>query len=143
MALAMGADSGLDPTAADFKDRVAELADDGFDVLFEASGAPPALKQAVDSARRGATIVQIGVFSAPEVALPVNQLMVRELQFVGSFRYGSVWEEAIRFVASGRVQLQPLISRVFPLRQATEALTLACARTGVVKVQLDLLEGRG
>jgi len=49
-----------------------------------------------------------------------------------------VWEEAIRLVASGRVNLRPLISRVFPLRQAAEALTLACAKTGVVKVQLDL-----
>ncbi len=37
---------------------------------------------------------------------------------------------------SGRVNLQSLISRVFALRQAGEAL--ACAKTGVVKVQLDL-----
>ena len=48
------------------------------------------------------------------------------------------WEEAIRLVASGRANLRPLISRVFPLRQATEALLLACAKTGVVKVQLEL-----
>jgi threonine dehydrogenase-like Zn-dependent dehydrogenase len=39
---------------------------------------------------------------------------------------------------SGRVNLQSLISRVFALRQAAEALALACAKTGVVKVQLDL-----
>ena len=96
------------------------------------------MKQAFELVRRGGTLVQIGVFSAPEIALPINQLMVRELQFVGSFRYGNVWEEAIRLAASGRVNLQPLISRVFPLRQATEALALACAKTGVVKVQLDL-----
>ena len=138
MALAVGADSALDPTDAALTDQVAALTGDGFDLLFEASGAPPALKQAFELVRRGGTLVQIGVFSAPEIALPVNQLLVRELQFVGSFRYGNVWEEAIRLVASGRVNLQPLISRVFPLRQAAEALTLACAKTGVVKVQLDL-----
>ena len=138
MALSVGADEALDPADGAFKDRVAALTSDGFDLLMEASGAPPALKQAFESVRRGGTIVQIGVFSAPEVALPVNQLLVRELQFVGSFRYGNVWEEAIRFVASGRVNLQPLISRVFPLRQAADALKLACAKSGVVKVQLDL-----
>jgi L-idonate 5-dehydrogenase len=143
MALGVGADCALDPAAGGFQDQVAALTGDGFDVLFEASGAPPALGQAFASARRGGTIVQIGVFSAPEVPLPVNQLMVKELQFAGSFRYGNVWEEAIRFVASGRVNLQPLISRVFPLRQAPEALAAACARTGVVKVQLDLTEGGG
>ena len=78
----------------------------------------PRLRQAFEVVRRGGTIVQIGVFSAPEIPLPVNQLLVRELQFVGSFRYGNVWDEAIRLVASGRVNLQPLISRVFPLREA-------------------------
>jgi L-idonate 5-dehydrogenase len=139
MALAVGVDSALDPLEAAFKDQVAALTGDGFDLLFEASGAPPALKQAFEVVRRGGTIVQIGVFSAPEIPLPINQLMVRELQFIGSFRYGNVWEEAIRLVASGRVNLQPLISRVFPLRQAAEALAVACAKTGVVKVQLDLV----
>jgi len=138
MALTVGADCALDPAGAGFKEQVSELTGDGFDVLFEASGAPPALKQAFDIVRRGGTIVQIGSMTAQEIALPVNLLMVREIQFVGSFRYGNVWEEAIRLVASGRVDLRPLISRVFPLRQAKEALTLACARTGVVKVQLDL-----
>jgi len=138
IALAVGADSVLDPMDASLKDRVAALTGDGFDMLFEASGAPPALKQAFELVRRGGTLVQIGVFSAPEIALPVNQLLVRELQFIGSFRYGNVWEEAIRVVAAGRVNLQPLISRVFPLKQAPEALALACAKTGVVKVQLDL-----
>ena len=98
----------------------------------------PALRQAFEVVRRGGTIVQIGVYSAPEISLPVNQLLVRELQFVGSFRYGNVWEEAIRLVASGRVNLQPLISRVLPLKQAAEALALACAKTGIVKVQIDL-----
>jgi threonine dehydrogenase-like Zn-dependent dehydrogenase len=41
-------------------------------------------------------------------------------------------------VASGRVNLQPVISRVLPLKQATEALALAGAKIGVVKVQIDL-----
>jgi L-idonate 5-dehydrogenase len=139
MALTIGADSTLDPADASFKDKVAALTGDGFDILFEASGAPPALKQAFEVVRRGGTIVQIGVFSVPEIALPINQLMVREIQFIGSFRYGNVWEEAIRLVASGRVNLRPLISRVMPLKQATEALELACAKSDVVKIQLDLL----
>jgi len=140
MALAVGADIALDPMEASFKDQVATLTGDGFDVALEASGSPPALRQAFDAVRRGATLVQIGVFSAPELSLPINQLMIREIQFVGSFRYSNVWEEGIRLVASGRVNLRPLISRVFPLQHATEALTLACAKSGVVKVQLDLLQ---
>ena len=139
MALQVGADSALDPLAGEFQDQVTALTGDGFEFLFEASGAVPALCQAFEVVRRGGTIVQIGVYSAPEISLPVNQLLVRELQFIGSFRYGNVWEEAIRLVTSGRVNLHPLVSRVFPLRQAKAALELACSKRGVVKVQIDLL----
>ena len=65
--------------------------------------------------------------------------LLQAIQFEGTIaRYGNVWEEAIRLVASWRVNLQPLISRMLPLKQATEALELACAKTGVVKVQIDL-----
>lgn len=88
--------------------------------------------------RRRGTLVQIGSLPASEIALPINQIMARELQFIGSLSYGNVWKEAIRLIASGRVNPRPLISRVVPLPQAAEALALACAKTGVVKVQLDL-----
>lgn len=135
----VGADSALDPMAGEFQDQVTALTGDGFEFLFEASGAVRALCQAFEVVRRGGTIVQIGVYSAPGISLPVNQLLVRELQFIGSFRYGNVWEETIRLVTSGRVNLRPLISRVFPLRQAKAALELACSKRGVVKVQVDLL----
>jgi L-idonate 5-dehydrogenase len=63
---------------------------------------------------------------------------VADFQFLGSFRYGPVFDEAIRLVASKRVDLRPLISRVFPLREANAALTLACAKNEAVKVQIDL-----
>ena len=134
----VGADAVLDPTALSFKDDAAALAGDGFDVMFEASGAPPALRQAFEVLRRGATLVQIGSISAPEVSLPVNQLMVREINFVGSFRYGNVFEEGVRLLASGRLDLRPLVSRVFPLAQAPEALVAAGERESVMKVQIDI-----
>jgi threonine dehydrogenase-like Zn-dependent dehydrogenase len=41
-------------------------------------------------------------------------------------------------VASNRVDLRSLISRVFPLREANAALTLACAQNDAVEVQIDL-----
>jgi len=140
MAVSVGADHALDPTLNTFAADASSLTPDGFDVLFEASGAPAALKHGLGTVRKGGTVVQIGVFSVPEVALPLNQMLVREIQFHGSFRYGDVWEEAIALATSGRVNLAPLVSRVFPLEQAVSAMELACARTGVVKVQLDFLQ---
>ena len=138
MALLLGADAALDPRAESFATDSAALTDDGFDVLFEASGSGAALRLAFELVRRGGTIVQVGSLSDPEIALPMSQLLFRELQLVGSLRYGNVWEQAIRLVASGRVNLRPLISSIFPLRQAREALERAAVRGGAMKVQIDL-----
>jgi threonine dehydrogenase-like Zn-dependent dehydrogenase len=139
MALTVGADCALDPMESAFQDQVAALTGDGFGVAFEASGSRPALRQGFDSVRRGATLVQVAVLPAPELSLPIDQLTVPEIQFVGSFCHGNVREEDVHLVASGRVNLRLRISRALPLKQAPEALAPACAKCRTVKVQLETL----
>jgi threonine dehydrogenase-like Zn-dependent dehydrogenase len=48
-----------------------------------------------------------------------------------------VFDEAIRLAASNRVNLRPLISQVFPLRQAKEAMIRASAKEHVLKIQIQ------
>lgn len=136
-ALDFGVDAVLDPTDPALQEQVRELAGDGFEVVFEASGAPPALRQAFHLVRPGATIVQIGTLGTEDVPLPANQVMVREIQFLGSFRYGDVFDEAIRLAASGRMKLQPLITQVLPLARVAEAMVLAGDKQNVLKVQIQ------
>ena len=147
-ALALGADAVFDPMSAGAANHEAGPGgtgiagmDDGFEALFEASGSAAATAQAFELARRGATIVQVGSPLEPRTPLPLGLLLVKELQFVGSFRYGNVWEQAIRLGASGRLNLKPLITHVLPLTQAREALELASRRGGALKVQIDLGSG--
>lgn len=140
-ALGFGADAVLDPAANDLADQARALSGDGFDVVFEASGAPPALRQAFDLIRPGGTIVQIGTLGATDVPLPANQLMAREIHLVGSFRYGDVFGEAIRLVETGRVDLEPLISEVFPLQDLPAAMQRAFAKDDVIKVQVQITPG--
>jgi len=137
-ALALAADVVLDPTSSSIQSESKELAPDGFDVVFEASGAPPALRQAFALVRPGGTIVQIGTLGAQEVPLPANQLMVREIQLLGSFRYGDVFDEAIRLTVAGWLKLESLISCVLPLSQAARAIQQAFAKAEVIKVQLEI-----
>jgi len=107
-------------------------------VIFEASGAPPALRQAFDLVRPGGAIVQIGTLGADDVPLPANQIMAREIQFMGSFRYGNVFDEAIRLVETGRVDLEPLVSEVFPLEDFPQAMQRSFAKDDVIKVQIQI-----
>jgi len=137
-ALKFGVEAALDPAAPTLGNEVRNLTGDGFSVVFEASGAPRALRQAFDLVRPGGTIVQIGTLGTADVPLPANQVMVREIQFLGSFRYGDVFGEAIQLASSGRVNLQPLLSQVFPLGKIGEAIELAAAKENVLKVQIQI-----
>ncbi|MGD0911678.1 MAG: NAD(P)-dependent alcohol dehydrogenase [Terracidiphilus sp.] len=137
-AVALGADLSLDPTQADFAGQVAKFTGDGFDLIFEASGSPRALRASFDLVRPGGTIVQIGTLGTADIPLPANLLMNREINFVGSMRYGNVFGEAIRLVAAGRVNLLPLVSEVFALDQSTKAFELAAGKSQAFKVQIQL-----
>ena len=138
LAAQFGADHVLDPTAKDLNAQVRELTGEGFDVIFEASGARLALRQAFDLIRPGGVIVQIGTLGTEDVPLPVNSIMNREIQFLGSMRYGNVFGEAIRLVESGRVNLQPLLSGVLPFAEISKAMQLAGDKTQALKVQVQL-----
>jgi len=138
MALDLGAEVALDPAAEDLPETVRGLTGDGFDVIFEASGSRPALRQAFSLVRPGGTIVQIGTLGTEDIPLPANQLMVREIQFVGSFRYGNVFDEAIRLVASERVNLRPFITGLFPLKEAAQAMAQAADKVHALKVQIEV-----
>jgi L-idonate 5-dehydrogenase len=137
-ALELGADAALDPSADDFSGQARELAGDGFDLIFEASGSPMALRGAFDLVRPGGTIVQIGTLAAGNIPLPAILIMNKEINLIGSMRYGNVFDEAIRLVAEGRVNLRPLINGVFSLDETVKAFAFAGDKTLSFKVQIQL-----
>ena len=143
-ALRLGADRALDPLDPldpALAASVRELAGDGFDVVIEAAGAPQSLRAAFELVRPGGTIVQVGTLGAADVPLPANQLMNREVQLVGSFRYGDVFADAIALVARGAVPVEALVSEVFPLADAARALERAADAAAVIKVQIQVTAG--
>ncbi len=136
-AIELGVDMALDPAARDLHHQVRELTGLGFDMVFEASGAPPALRAAFDLVSPGGTIVQIGTVGTGDIPIPVNQLMVREINFRGSMRYGDTFDEAIRLVAAGRINVNSLINNVFSLEDSVKALHLAADKSLALKVQIQ------
>lgn len=134
----LGIDAVLDPSAQDFTARAGVLSGDGFDFVFEASGAPLALRSAFELVRPGGTIVQIGTLGTADIPLPANKLMNKEIHLIGSMRYGNVFDEAIRLVAAGRVDLRPLVNAVYPLTETLKAFEFAADKTRAFKVQIQI-----
>jgi len=129
-----GARAAFDP--ADQK-AVDEHTGEGFDVVFETSGAPPALALALRAAARGARVVQVGTQPA-EVSLPANLIMSKELTVLGSLRYAHVYPMVLEMMASGKVDVESLVSVVYPFAQMQKAMERAVAGSGsIVKVQIS------
>jgi L-iditol 2-dehydrogenase len=57
-----------------------------------------------------------------------------ELQVIGTFRYAGTWPTAIALVASGRIDLDRLVTGTYGLHQAEEALTAGRRDPQTVKV---------
>lgn len=136
LAVELGADFALDAGAADAVERGLEIVPGGFDVIFEASGSPHAVPMCIELARRGGTIVQVGTLP-PTVSAPLNAIMARELNYVGSFRFANVFAVALDLLGSRRIDVSPLINAVFPLAEMGEAMDRAVGKNGVIKVQIE------
>ena len=107
-----------------------------FDVVFEASGSPDALRMALELAERGATIVQVGTL--PEhLEAPVHLVMQKELQLVGSFRFANVFGDALELIASRRVDVRPLVTHTFRFDDVMKAFAAALDDRSAFKVQVE------
>jgi L-iditol 2-dehydrogenase len=91
-------------------------------VLLECSGHPPAINQAIRALDRAGRAVLVGM-GGDEVPLPLSVVQERELQVTGTFRYAGTWPTAIALVASGRVDLDRLVTGTYRLDDTEAALT--------------------
>jgi len=120
LAAALGADACLRADEADVPSEVARMTGgQGADAAFEAVGVAPAVRTAVGSIRRGGTVVLIGNV-APAVELPLQAVVTRELTLYGSCASAGEYPACLDLLASGRVNVDALISRVVPLAEGAE-----------------------
>ena len=107
-----------------------------FDVAFEVSGSFTALKTCVAAAKRGGTIVQVGTLPHEPLPFVVNELMAKELDLRGAFRWGIEFDWAVDYLSSRRVDVRPLLSGQYPLTDAVDAFHAAADKNRSTKVQL-------
>ncbi|MBI4826997.1 MAG: alcohol dehydrogenase catalytic domain-containing protein [Nitrospirae bacterium] len=97
----------------------------GFDIVIDATGSPSGLKTALDIVRPGGMIV-LKTTTAEACSLNINSIVVNEVTLVGS-RCGP-FDKAIWALASKKINVLPLISRVFSLDDGIEAFEYASGR---------------
>ncbi|MFC0407831.1 NAD(P)-dependent alcohol dehydrogenase [Roseomonas elaeocarpi] len=110
----------------------------GADCVFEASGSPRAFAGMTELAAPGGVVVLVGIPPAP-VPFDVAAAQAKELRFENVFRYAHVFPKAVALLASGKIDVKPLISRTFSFEQSVEAFEFAAEnRPDVIKTQISL-----
>lgn len=112
----------------------------GADVVFECSGAAPAVLGVADLARPGGAVVLVGMPVDP-VPVDIVGLQAKELRVETVFRYANVYDRAIALMASGKVDLTPLISDTIPFADSIAGFDRAVeAHETDVKLQISMPE---
>lgn len=110
----------------------------GADVVFECSGAAPAILGLPALAGPGGTVVLVGMPVDP-VPVDIVGLQAKELRIETVFRYANVYDRAISLIAAGKVDLSPLISATIPFADSIAAFDRAVeARDTDVKIQIRM-----
>jgi len=97
--------------------KLLQLTDnEGVDVALEAVGRDETIAAAIDSVRKGGVIVLVGNIT-PNVNLPLQKVVTRQIRLQGSCASAGEYPQAIRWMASGAIRVQPLITAVAPLEE--------------------------
>jgi D-xylulose reductase len=108
----------------------------GADVVFEASGAPKVYDTLFDVVCPGGCVVFVGMPVDP-VPFNIVAAQAREIRMETVFRYANIYDRAINLIASGKVDLKPLVSRTFAFEQSVAAFERAAeAHPTDVKIQI-------
>jgi D-xylulose reductase len=110
----------------------------GADIVFESSGNARAVLDMPNVVCPGGTVVLVGMPVDP-VPVDIVSLQAREATIKTIFRYANVYDRAINLIASGKIDLKPLITETFAFADSVAAFDRAVeARPTDVKLQIRL-----
>jgi len=134
---------GIDYTVNVLKEDMAEavnryFGEDGVDLVLECSANEKALNLALEYARKGTNIIIVGVYGKANVNMA--NVQDREYGLIGSLMYlHEDFMDAVRLLEEGKVNLQALLSKKYPLEQVADAYKYIESNTDtVLKVVLDV-----
>ena len=134
----LGADLTIDmndyQTGTDRVEKVFEYTDGiGADVVLECAGVLEAFQEALDYARKGGKVIELGMFTDAG-SIPINPFTIcsKELEVIGSFGYPAHnFKRAIEVVRQRRFPIEELVSESFSIDEFGDALRSFRERRGI------------
>ncbi len=114
-ARANGASVCINSTSPDAAEQIREATEGGADLAFDATGIDKTVSLCIQSVRTGGRVVLIGNV-APDVHFPLQKVVTGQISLFGSCASAGEYPECLELIASGKVNVDSMISKVVPLR---------------------------
>jgi L-iditol 2-dehydrogenase len=124
-ALKLGADFVLEPTDDVIKRVKALTGGKGAELVIEASGHDSSLGKAFEFAAEEGRVSMVGISIDRMVTTNLGQIQMRNLTVRGCIGSPGVWPAAIRFLEKTGIDLSPIQTHRFDLKDALQALNVA------------------
>lgn len=104
--------------------RISETLGTMPDISIECSGAESSIQTTFYATTSGGVVVLVGL-GRPLASLPIVNAAVREIDIRGVFRYANCYPAALSLIASGRIDVKPLITHRYNINESVQAFEMA------------------
>ena len=122
-ALELGATAVFNSKSCNVAEEVMRLTNGrGVDCVYEMTGAEPVLMQTVDLARKGGTIVLVGLGQKSIMPFNFEKLIWNQIHIQPCFRYKNIYPLAIEAISAGLIDVESIVSDRVKLEDVPQAL---------------------
>ena len=134
----LGAGETVDRTECDVVERVKEITSgNGADMVIECAGAEEAVRQSLDCVRKGGRVVLAGISGKKGIPLDTDRVVMDEIDVIGTRGAPNALPQSIKLLASGRINVKPLITHQLPLSEVRKGVEIFKNRLeNVIRVAL-------
>jgi L-iditol 2-dehydrogenase len=134
----MGADAVFKADDPDVVNKIKAVTEN-ITQSFECSGASSALVLAIRATSQGGKLMSIGRSAAPMQSIPLFEAADKEIDIIGSFRYSDTYPQALELVATGQINVKPLVTHRYSLLESQKAFEQAeTGADGAIKIAIKV-----
>jgi 2-desacetyl-2-hydroxyethyl bacteriochlorophyllide A dehydrogenase len=111
----------------------------GVDHAFEAVGLESTLVQSLNVVKKGGVVTLLGIFEDSLAKVPANLFIQREITLSGSQGYNWDFQDSLKLLEKGSIDLKPLITHRMPLERLMEGFEILMdPDSAAIKVLVDV-----
>ena len=127
------------PNRADIVKEISNIEPLLLDVVYECSGDPQAIAQALQLLKPGGNLVLVGIPDVNETTFPIHELRRKEITIINIRRQVHCTQKAIDLLDRGRINMDSMVTHRFSLEETQKAFDLvANYRDGVMKAIISV-----